>query len=273
MTNLIQIFSFPFMQRALIAGVLLGISAPLIGIFLFSRRLSALTDTLSHVSLMGLVIGSVLGFFGQYNIIIAIILTIFISIIIDYLRQKEILPAEAILIVFVVLSLSTVSIIQSKFRLERGLENLLFGSLLSLSNLDIIITAIFLIFLAIFIKINFWKLFISSLDANIASAEGVNVARLNFELSLFTSVFCVLGAKLFGGLMIASLMIIPVSAAVILGVSFVNTIKLSLFFSLISIIFGILVAWFAAVPIGASVSLINLSILLISFLGRVTNNN
>jgi zinc transport system permease protein len=266
MTNLLEILSYSFMQRAIVAGILLAISSPLIGIFLFSRRLSALTDTLSHVSLAGLVIGSVIGVLGEYNLIVAIFITIVISLIIDYIRQKELLPAEAILIVFVVLSLSIVSIIQSQFRLTRGLENLLFGSLLTVSNFDIVIIILFLIILFTFVRQNFWNLFITSVDSSIAISEGVNIKKLNFWLSLLTSIFCVLGAKLFGGLMISSLMIIPVSSAIILKFSFVNTIKVALIFSLISVLFGIILAWQLAIPIGASVAIINLLILFISFL-------
>jgi zinc transport system permease protein len=253
--SFIEPLTFTFIQRALIAGTLLGIVAPLIGTFLVVRKSSNLADGLSHIALLGVGIGLIVDF---SPILTSIITAVIFGILIEFLRQKKVASSEAIIVLFLVLSLSLISILNSKFGFNQSLESLIFGSINTLSLNEIYwIILIFITNLGV-LKLFYNQFFITSLNPELAKARGVKVNLINYLQITLAATIIASGIKLVGGLLISSLLILPVLTSLQLKTNFKQTMLFASIFSVMSLWIGIYLSWFLDLPTGSSIVLINI---------------
>src|SRR5258708_10934913 len=133
---MLNLFQYEFVTRGLIAGILIALIAPLIGIFLVLRRYSLIADTLSHVSLAGIA----LGFLLNINpLITAIFATTLSSVAIENLRLSKKVYGESALAIFLSGSLAlAVVLLGLTHGFNASLFNYLFGSITTVTKADII---------------------------------------------------------------------------------------------------------------------------------------
>jgi len=272
---IIALFEYEFLLYALLAGLIMGFITPFIGSFVIIRRLSFIADTLSHFSLAGLSIGLFLinglslTFIGDplYLAIIAAVIGAFIIEILRgyYQNYKEIsMP--------IVMSLGTALsalFISLSGGWNSSIYNFLFGSLLTVGDdylLIITITAIAVIgLIAVFYK----QIILVSFDEAYAKLVGIKIGRFQFASTLVLALVVSLSIVTVGVLLVSSLMIIPVAAAMKVGKSFKNTVTIAILISEISVIAGMWVSYDFNIPPGATIVLINIFILfLIGFFKR-----
>jgi len=264
---LIAIFEYDFLLYALIAGLIMGFITPLIGSFVIIRRLSFIADTLSHFSLAGLSIGLFLTntlsltFIGDplYLAVTAAVIGAFIIEVLRgyYQNYKEIsMP--------IVMSLGT-SLSALFISLAGGwnsqVYNFLFGSLLTVGNDYLYLIAITAVIVIIMILAFYKQIVLVSFDEAYAKLVGIKVGRFQFVSTLILSLVVSLSIVTVGVLLVASLMIIPVAAAMKVGKSFRNTITIAIFFSEISVVAGMWLSYEFNIPPGATIVLINIFIL------------
>lgn len=262
-----EIFSYEFMQRAFIAGIGVGIIAPLVGTFLVVRRYAPLADTLAHVSFVGIAIGLITGISPLFAAFGA---TVAAAFGIEYLRETRRLFGESILVLFLSGSLGIAELIISFAReFNAGLLNFLFGSIATVTTADVYAT-LALCAAATALAFAFYKeLFLVSFDDELARASGLRVRFFNLMIIVLAAITVTLAMRIVGILLVSALMVIPVLAAQQFQKSFKKTMLLSIGFSLCAVIAGLSVSYYAGLSSGGAIVGILLLIFVASlFAGR-----
>ena len=261
-----EMFEYDFMIRAFIAGIFIAILASSLGMFVVVRRYSMLSDTLAHVSLLGVALGFLFTVSTTWS---AIIVAFAISWLIEYLRKNYDIYSDSILAIFLTGGLSlAIIIISLSHTFNVGLFNYLFGSIVAVSSEDIYLIAGFGL-VSIVLIVNFYqKLIFVALDEDVAFSSGINTSFLNYLLVSLVAITIGLSIKIVGALLIGALMIIPVIAAMQFQKSFVKTALLATLFSVISVISGLTLSFYVSIPSGATIVVVSLIIFVASLLLR-----
>jgi zinc transport system permease protein len=268
------LFQYSFLRYALITGLIMGFITPLIGSFVVIRRLSFIADTLSHFSLAGLSIGlyliNIIGFTLITDplylaMIFSVIGAMFIEILRGYYQNYKEISMPIVMSLGTALSALFISLAGG---FNSSIYNYLFGSILTVGNRYlwvIIITAALLLSLLVFY---YKEMVIISFDEAYAKLLGINIGRFQFVSTFVLALVVSLSIATVGVLLVSSLMIIPVAAAMKVGKSFKNTVGIAILFSEISIIGGLWLSYELRIASGATIVLINILILLLVGLFR-----
>lgn len=261
---MIEIFELEFMKRAFIAGLAIAIIAPMIGIFLVVRRYSLMADTLAHVSLAGVAIGVIT---KTHPVLAAMVTTITASLVIEYLRTKRKIFTESLLALFLSGSLAVAIVVLSIAKgLNADLLSFLFGSITTVSTNDIIFISLFSAFVVAIVLLLFKEFFFVALDEELAQANGVRANIFNIILIILTAVTVSLSMRTVGILLIGALMVIPVIAAMQFHRGFRQTLGLSIVFSVLAVISGLILSYYFDLASGATIVLIALVIFVLSII-------
>ncbi len=266
MLEISQMLSYDFMQRAFIAGIIIAILASVSGTFVVLKRYSMISETLAHSALVGVAVGLVAGFNPLW---MAVIVAIISAWLIEYLRSSFALYSDAVLAILLSGSLALAVIIVSLGgAFNNSLFTYLFGSILSVSNEDVITISIFgslaLTLLLVFSK----ELYFISYDEEVAKTSGIKVKLLNFLLVSVVAVIIALSIRVVGSLLIGALMVIPTISALQYKVGFIKTGLISLFIALFSVIVGISFSFYFSLPSGATIVLCVLVVFIFSLLSN-----
>ncbi|MBI3251450.1 MAG: metal ABC transporter permease [Candidatus Andersenbacteria bacterium] len=264
---MLEIFQYGFMLRGLSAGIVIGLIAPLIGIFLVLRRYSLIADTLSHVSFAGIAIGFLLGI---NPIITAIVATVGSSIAIERLRQSKRVYGESALSLFLSGSLALAVTLLSFYRgFGVNIANYLFGSIVTVTPNDLFImlgtgAAVIAILLAFYKELVF-----ISFDEVAAQVSGLPVRRMNIILIALSGLTVALAIPIIGILLISALIVIPVLCALQFHRSFKQTIIIAEIVSVSCVILGIIISFYLSLSSGGTIVLLALLMFLIAlFFGK-----
>lgn len=259
---MLEIFQYDFMIRAFVAGLVLSLLAPMIGIFLVVRRYSYMADTLAHVSLVGVAIGVLTGI---NPIITASGVAIVASLGIEKLRENKRLFGESILALFLSGSLALAVVLMSFAKGFQGdLLSYLFGSITTVNLFDTIIIILLGVLVALFILIFYKKLFLVTLHEDLAFAEGIPTKALNTFIIIAGAITVSLAMRIVGTLLIGALMVIPVVTALQWRVSFKKTLLLALLFSFLSTFSGLFLSFYLNLSSGGTIVLVALAFFLFS---------
>ncbi|WP_457749531.1 metal ABC transporter permease [Sulfurimonas sp.] len=261
-----EMFDYDFMQRAFVAGLFIAALASISGNFVVLRRYSLMSETLAHSALVGVAVGLVAGYNPLW---VAVGVAIGAAWLIEYLRSAFSLYSDAILAIILSGSLAIAVIIVSLGgAFNNSLFSYLFGSILSVTNEDVmtivVVGSISLLFLLLFSK----ELYFIAYDEEVAKTSGIKVKFLNFLLVTVVAIIIALSIRVVGSLLIGALMVIPTVAALQYRVGFRNTMLISLFFAIFSVIFGMSLSYYYALPSGATIVL---SIIVIFIISLVIN--
>ena len=216
--NILTIFSFPFMQRALIAGVLVSLCAALLGVSLVLKRYSMIGDGLSHVSFGALAIAVALGITPLWFSIPVVILAAFLLLrVADNPRWNSdaaiaAMSASSLAIGILVISRTT--------GMTTDVDNYMFGSVLAMSKADVALSVILCLAVLVLFILFYHKLFAVTFDESFSRATGVRVELYNTLLAVLTALTIVLGMRMMGAMLISSLVIFPALTAMRLFKSF-----------------------------------------------------
>ena len=260
------IFEYDFILYAVIAGIIVGVLAPLIGSVVIIRRLSFIADTLSHFSLAGVCLGVILSKVIHVSFVSPVIMGVVFSIIGTFLIEKlrslytnykeismPIIMSLGLALSGLLINLS--SDINSKFT-----QSLLYGSIYSVDLSDLLIIIISFVLIILFIIFFYKKVITLCFDETYARVSGINTKLIGFLLTIILSLIISLYIDIIGVLLIASLMILPTASAILIGNSYKNSLIISGIFSEFSIILGFVLSYHLDLSTGPVVILINLAI-------------
>ncbi|MFH1508767.1 MAG: metal ABC transporter permease [bacterium] len=259
---MIEFLDFPFIQRALVSGLLIGTTTAFLGTFVILRGMSFFSDAIAHAALAGVAIGLLLNI---SPFISAIVFCCLLALGIVALKNKSLASIDTVIGVIFAGSVALgVVIISFLSGYRTDLFTLLFGDILAVTVNDIYlslaIAAIILIFLFRFTR----ELLLSTFSQEFAEVAQVKTKRLEYWFFLITALTIALSFKIIGIVLITGFLIIPAAAAKNIASSFRQMVGLAILISLISTITGIVFSFYFDIPSGPAIILVGTGIYLIS---------
>lgn len=267
-TELLSMLSFPFMLRAITVGCLVSLCASLLGVNLVLKRYSMIGDGLSHVGFGALAIAAALNTSPlQVSIPIVVLAAFFLLRLSESGKVKgdaaiALISTSALAIGAMVLSLSS--------GMNTEVSNYLFGSILVMSNADVLLSVILSIIVLVLYILFYNRIFAVTFDETFAKATGVKSNLYNLLLAVLTAVTVVLGMRMMGALLISSLIIFPSLSAMRVCKRFLSVVLTSAVLSVGCFIVGLVLSFWFEFPTGASVVLVNLLVFIVMFvIGKI----
>lgn len=261
-----EILSFAFIQRAILAGSLIAAVCSILGVFLVLRRMSLIGDGLAHITFGSVAIVLLIGVSPLYVTLSALPLVILSSLaILKLTRSKKIHGDAAIGIVSSIGIAVGIVLASLSGGYNVDLFSYLFGNILTVNQTELLLS--FIIFTAVAGSVIFFyqDLFAVTFDEELARSMGVKTKRINVLLFILTAIAAVLAMKVTGIMLVSAMLILPPLTALQLSVSFKATIAVSVIFSVLSVICGIIVSFLLNIPAGGTIVICNVFFLLISF--------
>ena len=262
---MLGILSYGFMQRAFLAGIIIAVVCPAIGIFLVLRRMSMIGDTLSHVALAG-VAGGMLG--GIYPVYSALGFSVLSALAIEKLSKEYAQYKELSVAIILSAGIGLATIFISLGNSNSAIFSYLFGSIGLVSKQDVLI--IFILGFFIFISILFFyrSLFYIAFDEEAAGLAGVPVKWVNLYFTVLVAMTIAISMRIVGVLLVSSLMIIPVATSLQIVGAFRQTFAYSILFGILSVLVGLFVSFYADLAPGGTIVISSIFILIVVILIR-----
>ena len=261
--NLLQMFSWPFMQRAMAAGVLVSLCCALLGVSLVLKRYSMIGDGLSHVSFGALAIAVALGCTPLYFSIPVVILAAFFLL---RMAENPRWNSDAAIAAVSASSLAVgIMVISRTTGMTTDVDNYMFGSVLAMSRADVALSVVVSSAVLILFVLFYHKLFAVTFDESFSRAAGLNVSRYNTLLAILTALTIVLGMRMMGAMLISSLIIFQALTAMRLFQSFLGVTLCAAVTSVLCFCVGLTVSFVWSTPVGATVVAANLALFLLAW--------
>lgn len=252
--------SYSFMQNALFVSIFISILCPCIGIFLVLRRYSMIGDTLSHASLAGIAIGLMV---NQNPILGAFVFTSICGALIEFLRSYFKKYTDLILTIVLSLSVGTAITIISSGKLHANADSFMFGSILTVTRLDMIMVVILSAISVLTLILLYDQLVYIAYDEEAAKVAGVKVRLINYVFSILVASAISVSIRIVGVLVLSSMIALPVATALQLGKGFKVTLLFSIFFSVIDIMLGLFISYYLNVAPGGFTALVSVAVLVL----------
>ena len=259
----IEILQYDFMQRALVAALLVGLTAPSVGVYLVQRRLALIGDGLGHVALTGVAAGLVT---STAPVLTALVAATVGAVAIELVRVRGRTSGDVALAVLFYGGLAggVVLVSQAPPGTTVNLDAYLFGAITTTTTTDLwTFLALSLGVLAVTLGLGRY-LFAVSNDDEYARASGLPVLRLNLLLAVVTSLTVVISMRVVGLLLISALMVVPIATAQLLTRSFRSTVLLATALGVVAAVGGVSSSFYADTPSGGTIVLISIALFLLT---------
>ncbi|OHA62703.1 MAG: hypothetical protein A2748_02215 [Candidatus Wildermuthbacteria bacterium RIFCSPHIGHO2_01_FULL_45_20] len=261
-----EFLTLAFMQRALLAGIAIGLILPFLGVFVSMRRMAFFGDGIAHASLAGIALGIVTGanpFWGALAVGIAFGIGVYA------LEHKTNLSSDVVIGVLFTSGLALGVVLMSfQHGYQPDLITFLFGNILAISQTDMLVIAGLA---AVIFSVLFWyarHFTMIAFDRETAWTSGMNTELLNLLFYILLSVTIVLGVKLLGIILVSALLIIPAAIGKLLAPSFIGLVTLSIIAGEFAIGIGLLISYYLDIPSGSTIILTGSGMLILAVLGR-----
>ncbi len=261
-----EFLAYPFMQRALIAGTVIGITCALIGVFVILQKMAFFANAIAHSALAGIAIGF---FMGLNPMVTAVMFGIIIAVLISYLKSRSILSVDTIIGIFLPSSMALgVLIIGLLEGFRPDLISYLFGNILAVDRfylyLSVSLGIIVMILLAVFFK----KYMFITFDRELASIHGINVAAYDYLFIILLATTVIIGTRVVGIILISALIVIPAASSKNISSNFTQMVVYSVIFGFASSVLGLMSSYFLNLASGATIIMVSGAIFLITLILR-----
>ena len=254
-----DVLHYGFMQRALLAGVVIALICPAIGVFLIPRRLSLIADTLAHVALAGVALALLV---NAGPLLGALVVTVAGAIGIERLRARGTLQGDASLAVFLSGGFALAIVLIGLARgFNADLFAILFGSIVTVSPGDLVFIATLGVIVAAALTLFYRPLLAITLNEDLARTSGVRVEALNVMLTTLTALTTVMTMRMVGVLLVSAMIVIPTLTGFSLGRSFRQALVLAIAAALLAVVSGLMLAYALSLAAGGVIVLTALLIL------------
>lgn len=253
------LLSYDFMRNALLAAVLVGVTAPTVGVYLVQRRLSLIGDGIGHVALAGVAVGVLT---SAAPVLTALAAAVAGAAAVELIRARGRTSGDLALALLFYGGIAggVVIISQAPGGTPGNLNAYLFGAITTTTAADVVVFAVLsLAVLAVTLGLGRY-LFAVSNDEEYAAAAGMPVLRLNLLLAVVTAVTVVIAMRVIGLLLISALMIVPVASAQLMARSFRATIVLAVLIGLGVSVAGVTTSYYADTPSGGTIVLFAIAV-------------
>ena len=252
----VEMFSYDFILRALIVGVLVSLCSALLGVSLVLKRYSMIGDGLSHVGFSALAFAMVLNIAPLYVAIPVVVTAAFLLLRLS--ENSKIRGDAAIAMISSgALALGVFAISVTK-GMNVDMSSYMFGSILAMDNSDVVLSICLSIIVLCLFVVFYNRIFAVTFDENFARATGINAEVYNALIAFLSAVTIVLGMRMMGALLISSLIVFPSLSSMQVFKTFRQVILSSALLSVICFFVGLCVSYLWSTPTGSSVVMANI---------------
>lgn len=258
-----EMLQFDFIQRAISAGLAISLITPILGLILILRRQSLMADTLSHISLAGVALGT---FYHLKPTLSTLLVVVLASIIIEYLRLEYVNFTEISIAMMMATGMAFALILVSlnsnsgNFRIEQYL----FGSIILVSQEGVQLLWGLAIILVILYVVFRKPLYVITFDEATAYTLGLPVKWISLFFSVITGVTISIMMPIVGALLVSALIVIPSATAIRISKNFHQAILIGIMINVLGIISGIAISFYHDTPPGATITLIFMAIFILT---------
>lgn len=261
---MLEILTLPFMQRALIAGVVISILLAVLGVYVVVKRMAFFGDGIAHASLAGIALGIFVGF---APLPVAIVYAALVAILIYWLEKKTELSSDTIIGILFTASMALGVVLMSLVPgFQPELISFLFGNILTIGMMDVIVIAGLSALVLIWVLARHKQITLVAIDEDTAHIAGINTKLHTIMLYVALAVSVVLGVKLLGIILVSALLLIPVATARLMSHSFHGFMVASIIVGVITTIVGLLLSLFLDAPSGATIILVATAVFFVTTL-------
>jgi len=248
-----EMFSYHFMVRAVVVGVLVSLCAALLGVSLVLKRYSMIGDGLSHVGFGALAIAAAVNVAPLYLAVPVVIAAAFLLLRINQNSKIKgdaaiaLISSSALAIGVVTVSLTT--------GMNTDVSNYMFGSILSLSRADAVLSIVLSAVVLLMFVLLYPRIFAVTFDETFARATGTKAQLINSVIAVLTAVTVVIGMRMMGALLISSLIIFPALTAMRI---FKGVVICSAVVSVVCFVIGMAASYAFELPSGAAIVMVNI---------------
>jgi len=257
-----EMFSYPFLVRAMIGGICISLCASLLGVSLVLKRYSMIGDGLSHVSFGAL---SIAVAFNWAPLAVSIPVVAAAAVLLLRITGNGKIKSDAAIAMISAGSLAIGIIVTSLTTgMTTDVSSYMFGSILAMSREDMYLSVVLSVIVLGMFVICYNKVFAVTFDESFSRATGLRVDWYNTLLAILTALTIVLGMRMMGAMLISSLVIFPALTAMRLFKSFRGVVVCAAVTSVCCFCAGLMASWTLSTPVGASVVAANLALFLLS---------
>jgi ABC-type Mn2+/Zn2+ transport systems, permease components len=253
---LFEMFSYTFLVRAVVVGLLVSLCAALLGVSLVLKRYSMIGDGLSHVGFGTLAVATAL---NAAPLTVSIPIVVLAAFMLLRISENSKIKGDAAIALISTSSLAIgVVVISLTTGMNTDVCNYMFGSILAMSKNDVILSIILTIVVLILFVLFYNKIFAVTFDESFTQATGTKTAIYNMLIAFLTAIIIVLGMRMMGALLISSLIIFPALTSMRTCKTFKSVTICSAIVSVICFFCGVVISYVYATPTGASVVIVNI---------------
>ena len=262
MSLLLEMFTYPFILRAFVVGILISLCAALLGVPLVLKRYSMIGDGLSHVSFGALSIALACGW-APLPVSIPVVVLAALGLL--RMTERSRMGADAAIAVVSASSLAAGVVVTSLTTgMTTDVDSFMFGSILALDRADVALSVGVSAAVLVLYVLFYHRLFDITFDESFSRATGMRVELYNTVLSVLTALTIVLGMRLMGAMLISSLVIFPALTAMRLLRSFRGVVICAGVLSVVCFCAGLTGSYLLSTPVGATVVLADLAAFLLA---------
>ena len=253
---LIEMFSYNFLVRAVIVGLLVSLCAALLGVSLVLKRYSMIGDGLSHVGFGTLAVATAM---NAAPLTVSIPIVVLAAFLLLRISENSKIKGDAAIALISTSSLAIgVIVISLTTGMNTDVCNYMFGSILAMSKDDVTLSIALAVVVLILFVMFYNKIFAVTFDENFAQATGTKTGIYNMLIAFLTAITIVLGMRMMGALLISSLIIFPALTSMRTCKKFKSVTICSAIVSVVCFFAGVVASYVYATPTGASVVIINI---------------
>jgi len=260
MSELLSMFSYSYMVKAFIAGIMIAVIISLLGNVMVHKRLSMIGDSLAHTSLAGVSIGLVA---GVDPIVGAIFACLVGAIMIEAVRKRLGMHSEMAVAIILSLGIGIAGVMSGFVKKGADFSSFLFGSILATSISELIIILVIGLIVIVTYIVLYRAIFLISFDEDSARLLGIRTGIVNVFITVLTALAVSVSARIVGTLIISSLMVVPVAAASMIARSYKKQIIISMIFSVCSTCLGLVLSFLYGLKPGGTICLISVFVFVV----------
>ncbi len=259
-----EFMAYPFMQRALVASVMVGLLCPFVGNFVVLRRMSFFSDAISHSAFAGIAVGALLGIDLSLS---SIVMAVLISFVIAFLSERTGLSHDTVIGIAFSGAIASGMLIMGMLKGYRAdLFSYLFGDILAITTADLLIILAVGV-MTVVTMLAFFKSFLQiTFNRELAQVEGINVRLFEYLLFFIIAIVVTVSLKIIGIILVTSLIIVPAAAAKNVASNMRQLFSYSSVFGVISGIVGLAGSVYLDTASGPTIVLVSIGIFILTLM-------
>jgi zinc transport system permease protein len=267
-----EMLGFGFMQRAFVAGLCIGVVAPLVGSFLVHRRMALIGDALAHTAFAGVAIGLILGSALSIPVspyLTALVVAVLAALAIQFIAEHTETYGDVSMAIVLSggFALGTV-LVSAGGGMAVSINQYLFGSLSTVTNANVWALLCLSALVVCLVALTYKQLLYVTFDEMAARVAGFDVTRYNRLLVVLTALVVVAAMQIMGVILVAAMLVIPVAAASQVARSFRESLWASVVAAELAVVLGITLSYVYGLAAGGVIVLVAIGIYIVAVLAR-----